>query len=714
MLGLLVDIAFDAMLPLSLKFIIDDAIVPRRFDVLAKILFALVTGGILVALSQVGRDYLYAYLAAHVLDDLRRKLYSHLQGLSLGFYARVRTTEIMARFSTDLAAVENAIVMALPAAMMATLGLIVSATILIVLQWRLALVAVLGVPLCVIVPRLVSPHALRAGYVMKGKQSRLSAMIQEHIAAQPVIKAFGLVPVFAPGFTQTAAALRESAKRANFLAYFMERAPNIGVLTFNIALIAVGAYLTINGRLSIGALVSFQALFMNLSQAVYGITWALPHLVQASSGMQRIDELLTERAQVSDSADAMTMQPLREGVSFTGVSFAYESQVDTRRTARRDQPTSVAELSELTLDIPAGSFVALVGPSGSGKSTVIKLLMRFYDPQIGAVSVDGQNICDVTQESLRAQIGVVFQDSFLFDTSVGENIRLGKPGATDAEVGRAARLAEIHETINAMPEGYRTGVGERGERLSGGERQRVAIARALIRSPSVLVLDEATSALDPGAEAAINATIERLRAGRTVITVTHRLSAVTGASRIFAMQHGQLAEWGTHGELLARNGVYRSMWDKQSGVSVSADGDRAWIDASYLRRLPLLRDVDEALLTELAGLFGTEHYAEGREVIVQGDPGDRFYLVARGRLEVFNVDATGSSNLVATLGDGDYFGEVALLHNVPRTATVCTVTPSVLLSLSRGQFSRLLDRSPEVRERLIARLTERNAAARTI
>jgi len=308
------------------------------------------------------------------------------------------------------------------------------------------------------------------------------------------------------------------------------------------------------------------------------------------------------------------------------------------------------------------------------------------------------------------QTGVVMQESFLFNTSVGENIRLAKPDATEGEIVSACRDAEIHDTIAALSEGYETGVGERGHLLSGGQRQRVAIARALLRHPTLLVLDEATSALDPGTETAVNETLSRLARGRTVVTVTHRLSQVVKADTIFVMDQGRLVEVGTHAELLARGGVYHSMWEKQSGFSITQGGDWAEISTAWLARLPVLGGLEPGQIESVAKAFVTEQYPADRFVIHQGDPGDRFYILVRGQVEVLRSEDGNEPKPMAVLQDGDHFGEIALLRNVPRTASIRTLTPCVMVSLPRGQFTNLVGSSADMRERLEELLSERLAA----
>ena len=351
--------------------------------------------------------------------------------------------------------------------------------------------------------------------------------------------------------------------------------------------------------------------------------------------------------------------------------------------------------------------MAFVGPSGSGKSTVLNLLLRFYDPGGGSVVFDGIDLRLATRASLSAMMSVVFQESALFNTTVRENIRLGNPQASDSEIEAAARAAEIHDFIVSLPQGYDTVCGERGSRFSGGQRQRIAIARAMLRDPSILVLDEATSALDPATEAALNATFERLARGRTVIWVTHRLSTVVKMDRIFVMDQGKLAESGSHDELLARNGLYARLWNKQCGVRVEARTGRARVGEALLAGIPLLADASEATRADLTNWFATERFDGNREIFRQGDAGDTLYIIAHGTVEVVRED---TQQQLAKLSEGDYFGEMALLSDAPRNATVRTLGPCLCLTLQRDQFQELLLREPALREKIGQVAAERAAA----
>jgi len=275
---------------------------------------------------------------------------------------------------------------------------------------------------------------------------------------------------------------------------------------------------------------------------------------------------------------------------------------------------------------------------------------------------------------------------------------MGNPNATDEEVETAARAAEIHDLIMSLPQGYETLAGERGGRFSGGQRQRIAIARAILRNPAILILDEATSALDPATEAAINATLSRIARNRTVISVTHRLNSVLDADRIFVMDRGQLVEDGAHEELLGLKGTYSALWRKQSGFTLNDAGDQAKVDAERLSLIPILERLDREMLVELAGLFSSEQYPADRLVIHEGDPGDKFYIIAHGQVSVTRRDSSGKDRQVVVLQDGDYYGEAALLRNAPRNATVRTLAQSLFLTLPRAQFLNLMAKAPRVRK----------------
>ncbi|HEV7902461.1 MAG TPA: ATP-binding cassette domain-containing protein [Pyrinomonadaceae bacterium] len=698
-LTLLVEGVFNILLALSLKFIIDYAITPQDSRALALILGGLIVGMLLTATVQVVRDYLYAWLGAHLLNDIRKEMFSHLQRLSLGFYARSRMGDLLSHFSSDLAAIENAVVLGVPGALLSVINIIFSTCVLFALDWRLALVAMLGLPLCVVAPKILGTRALEVGHTLRDEQATLSSTIQENLGAQQIVKAFSLKNSVLANFEGQANKTTSLATRFNFLSYVTERSPNIGMLLFNVLLISGGAYLAYKGLLSIGSLVSFNALFITVSSSVMGLTSVTPTLLQATSGMQRVQELLDEQPAIVESKGARRLPKLSSGIKFEDVTFGYT--------------TEQSNLSGVNMNLPKGERVAFVGHSGCGKSTNLNLIMRFYDPQAGRVLFDGIDLREAVLDSLYEQVGIVFQESFLFNTSVRENIRLGKSGATDAEVEAAARAAELEEIIRKMPAGYDTVVGERGGRLSGGQRQRIAIARALIRNPTLIILDEATSALDPATEAAINETLERVSEGRTVVAVTHRLQSVVDYDQIFVFKEGRVIEQGTHESLLRRGESYAGMWRRQNGTTMSADGDLRVTDTSILRDVPLFADLDERYLKDISEMFITARVPASRTIIEQGDEGYRFYIIIRGKVAVTVTDEDENTLHVATLEDGDYFGEIALIADIPTTASVVTLTPCVFLILQREHLQKLMRQhagfGAQLRDALERRMAETDA-----
>jgi len=682
--GLMVDLAWTVVFGMSFQYVIDEAITKHDEPLLWTVLIGLVAAALLTAITAVGRDYLYARIGTSVMNDLRQRMFDHLQQLSASFYSKVQIGDIMSRFSTDLLAVQNAVILAIPETILGVLGLLTISTLLFIYSWQLALVTVLGLPLALVGPRFLGPRAERDSYLVRHEEAKIASTVQENVSAQPVVRAFSLAPLQIGGFRRQLHGFYKLSLRFNVLTYLVERTPNLAFLLLQIAVFGFGAVKCFRGELSIGSLVAFSMFIGYLSAYITSLTRVMPPLLLAAGGVKRIQELLDTPAQVAQRPDARAIPPLRHALAFRDVAFSYTGEHKN--------------LDGVSFAIRRGANVAIVGGSGSGKSTVLALIARFYDPDSGAVTLDDQDLRAATLDALRGQMGIVFQESFLFNTSIRENIRAGRPDASDEEVEAAARAAEIHELVLSLPDGYDTIVGERGGRLSGGQRQRVAIARAIVRDPAILLLDEATSALDPTTEAAINSTLERLGRSRTVISVTHRLASTVSADQILVFERGRLVEQGSSDELLARGGMYKRLWDKQQGLVVSVDGARAVIEPERLRAVPVLSSLADGLLTRLAQMFLSERFSEDRRVLLEGDTTvEKFYIIARGKVAVLKRQPDGTDLQVATLQDGDHFGEVALLKDTPRNATIRTLTPCIFLTLQRRQFNELIQSDPRLR-----------------
>jgi ATP-binding cassette subfamily B protein len=681
---LVVSTAISAALPLGFKFITDYALIPHNIKALVLVLAALAIAEATLTFTDFGRDYYFSGLSAKLLNDLRYSMFRHLQSLSIGFYGRVSPGEITARFTTDLAAVDNAISTSMQSALCQCLFIPFSLVLLFSLEWKLGFLATVGLYLSMKAEGFVGPRAEEAGRQMKEQQAKIAAVLQENVQAQPVAKMFRLQGMLIERFKHQMIEFFNTASRACFLSYLTYRVPNRCIGVCSLVVIAVGSLLVYHGTLTIGELISFQILLSSLDSSISELTWGLPQLLQAGVGMERIEDLLNEKPDIADVANAPSLPHPGKEIALAGVQFGYS-------------PDHL-NIDNVTMTIPLNQSVLLVGPSGCGKSTVLNLLMRFYDPSRGSVLIDGWDIRTVAQDSLREYMSVVLQENFLFNTTIRENIRMGNRDATDAQIEEAAKAAEIHDVIMKMPQGYETNVGERGGKLSGGQRQRIAIARAIISNPVILLLDEATSALDPATAASINKTLWHIGKGRTVLSVTHRLESAPMADGIFVFKEGQLVEHGRHDDLLKMNGLYAQLWHKQTGFSLSEDGSQAKLDADRLRDIPILEKLSDESLAMVANLFVTEHFAPHRLVFKQGDTGDRFYIIVRGRVSVAKSGPSGEEQLVAVLEDGDYFGEIALIQRMPRNATVHSITDCVFLSLMSEQFLRLTEANPLLRE----------------
>jgi len=526
-LGVLAETTYNVAFPLSLKYLIDDALLKQDRHALVWILVVLGVLAVVISAIAVGVEYLNAKLAAAVLRDIRHRLFDHLQTLSLGFWSRVAAGEVISRFSTDLGEVEDAVRYWVGNGLIPGLELAIAVGLLFYLNWPLAAASMLIFPLTLIGPRIFSPRAVAATYRKKRLEADTLSLIQENALAQPLVKAFALQATAKAWLRGKSLPLTRASLHVNFLSAMVERSVSSAVLLLHVGILGFGAWLTFRQSITIGTLVTFENVFWELSYNIGHLSQFFPEVMQAAGAIRHMEELFEETPDIDDAPDAAELPRFRGEVVFRDVSFGYTA--DARH------------LKKVSFRIPKGSRVAIVGPSGSGKSTILNLLLRLYDPSEGSIEIDGFDLRKVTRDSWRSQIGVVFQESILFHTSIRENIRFGRLDATDEDVEAAARAAEIHDFIATLPEGYDTNAGERGGLMSGGQRQRIAIARALVRDPAVLLLDEATSALDQATEAAILATLRRASEGRTVIFVTHRESAADDADLVLTLNQGRIA-----------------------------------------------------------------------------------------------------------------------------------------------------------------------------
>ena len=550
--GLLVILfaGFEAIVPYSFSFIIDNAILGKNVKILTLIVILLGCGAIIIALAQVLRDYLYLDVCSSYLSKVRARTYDHLLQLSMGFYSKTQPGEVISKFSSDLAVVEQGLVYAPNYFLVPLTNVVISCSLLFVLDVRLALISLLIFPAALVGPFVLSPRAAKAGFLRKKTEANIISDVQVTVSSQSVIKALNLQELSSYYFGKNNKRFYKSMLHALFTSSLVDRSGIVAVMVLQVVVLAVGSYMTIYGLLAVGKLVAFQGLFLGLSYSLITTSAFIPMIIQTKVGIGRINKLLNEKIHVKDVSGAKKLPPFAGNIEFESVSFSYKE--------------GVKSLNDLSITISKGASVAFIGPSGCGKSTILNLIMRFYDADSGKVKFDGQDITLVKQSSLREQLGIVLQDNILFNISIMDNLLVAKQDATKEEVYEAAKMAEIHEFIKSLPNGYRTLAGERGSQLSGGQRQRIAIARALLGGGNILILDEATSALDPVSESAINETLSKIgKKGKTLISVTHRLASAVNTDHIFVMNEGKVVEQGNHEHLLKLNGTYKKMWDKQ-------------------------------------------------------------------------------------------------------------------------------------------------------
>jgi ABC-type multidrug transport system fused ATPase/permease subunit len=535
--------------PLFQGAIVDQVIGARDVGRLGVMMATMIGIYALLGLTEFGDQYLRHSLGERFLFDLRVRIYDYLQRLSLSFFERTSTGELMSRVTNDVNALEQFITHGVVLTAVDLLRLVGASAILFVLDWRLALVVLLPMPIIGFGLRRFNQYVRPVYRRVRDRLGDISTRLQDDLAGIRVIQAFG----------------QEDAELERFRSvserYYLERVRSIRVwstffpgLSFvaaagGVLVFGVGAGMIVNGQLSLGTLVAFLSYITSFYDPLRRLTDVDNTFQQAIAAAERIFELLDVAPEIQDAPDATELVRIKGDVVFDDVHFHYGDGDEV--------------LHDIGFHIAPGQVVALVGPSGAGKTSIANLLCRFYDPTHGQVMVDGHDLRRVQLGSLRRHVAVVLQDTFLFNTSVRENLLYGKPDAGEEEIMAAARAAYAHEFILQLPQGYDTQIGERGVKLSGGQRQRLALARAILADPRILILDEATSSVDAEAEYLIQQALDEVMKGRTSLVIAHRLSTIRNADKIVALHGGRISEVGDHYELLARGGLYSQLYQRQ-------------------------------------------------------------------------------------------------------------------------------------------------------
>jgi ATP-binding cassette subfamily B protein len=533
--------------PFLLRAVIDTALPDRNLRLLAWLVIGMVAVAAITSAFGVIQTWISTKVGQHVMHELRTSVFSHLQRQSIAFFTRTRTGEVQSRITNDIGGMESVVTSTATSIASNLTTAVATAVAMVALSWRLSLISLVVMPPAIYLTRKVARMRRTITAEQQRELADLNVTIEEGLSINGVqlAKTMGTGPSLVQRFTASSARLIDLELRSQLAGRW--RMASLSIIFAAIpAVIYLAAGLPVTaGTITIGTLIAFTTLQNSLFRPLTGLLNTSVSVVSSLALFARIFEYLDLPVEVAEPAHPVEVDPARVTghVRVENVSFAYPGA---------DRPA----LSGVNLDVPAGSTLALVGETGSGKTTLASLIARLYDPSSGAVRIDGIDVRDMRLADLAAVVGVVSQETYLLHTTVRENLRYAKPGATDAEIEDAARAAQIHGLIAGLPDGYDTMVGSRGHRFSGGEKQRLAIARTLLRDPRVLVLDEATSALDTETERAVQKAFDNLAEGRTTITIAHRLSTVRGAGQIVVLDHGHVIEAGTHTSLISGNGRY--------------------------------------------------------------------------------------------------------------------------------------------------------------
>lgn len=562
---LIADVGLRVLEPWPLKVIFDYVLIPQEQGKTAlpglaanPMLLLTLSASAVVAITGLRAIATYwstvslAIVGSRVMTQVRNRLYQHLQRLSLGYHSKARGGDLIVRVSSDASRLQEIL---LTAALPLVVSILTLAGMVVVMTWlnlRLTLLSLVTFPLFWLAATRLSRRIRSASLQQRQQEGAVAATAAESLAAIKLVQALSLEAPFATLFAQQNQRSLKQSVTTQRLASHLERTVDVLIALGTALVLWYGARLVIQDALSPGDVLVFLTYLKNAFKPVQNFAKYTGRLAKATASGERILSVLDQVPEVCDRTDARPAPLFRGEVRLENLHFAYESSHEVLRG--------------ISLVVQPGQQIAVVGASGSGKSTLMSLLLRLYNPTVGRILIDGHDLCDYTLESVRPQISVVLQDSLLFAASLRENIAYGVAGVTQAEVEAAARLANAHEFITALPQGYDTVVGERGATLSGGQRQRVAIARAAIRRTPILILDEPTTGLDSANEQVVIEALRKLTQGRTTFLITHDLPIAAQADQIFYLEQGQILEQGTHTELMTRNGPYATLFRMQSAL----------------------------------------------------------------------------------------------------------------------------------------------------
>ena len=693
--ALFLEIICVTLIPLFIRTIFDDALANKNMHQLIILLSILVLIALIITATIIIFNIACAKLSVKITECMRIDMFDAIQSLSNKQLKKIGLSNLVVRFSSDLAAVYTALIQAFWNLVYNFIMCLSMIVLLYYLNWPLATLVMIGSGLLSGLALFIGKYPSVNGPIKKRYEYQIADFVKESVEQSFAIKSLNLTNTYATSF-KTLLGSATSVENRYYLWILITKAVLVcGVNFLRVAIIAVGSYWVYSGHLSLGEFIAFFSVYVTFAICILSISDAYPAIAQTSHSLTRITDLINMKAESKQQNALPDLPVFSNNIAFENVYFDYSERTEL--------------LQNISFEIMKGDMIAFVGQSGSGKSTLLDLLLQQEIPTQGKICFDNRDLHDYSADSFLKQISVVPQTTALFTMSIFDNIHMGKLDATPEAVIAAAQSAEIHNEISGLPQGYHTLLGENEALLSSGQAQRILLARALLRQPAILILDETTASLDIANETAIMETLLNQAKQRTTIMVTHNLKEAQHMNKIFVLNKGHITESGTHHELLEKLGDYYHLWIKQSGITFTRDGSEAQIDTQWLKRIPLFSTLSAAVLEQIAKHFVIVQMNPNQIVFEENTVGDAFYIIAKGSVEISKYTINDKRQPLSTLEIGDFFGEIALLHASPRNARVTAREACAFLVLSRQSFTLVFEQLPQSTRDLILATAEKRS-----